>query len=154
MTATGGSDGLVVGVGVGVPVGVGVGVGLDGVGLGVAGADGVGGGDCVEVGVGVGVRVGVGVGVGVEVGVGLGDGVGAPGQLIVMVAPLAEVAVVVTFTPVKGSVNERPTPSGESSNDGVPGVVSSSSDWTFEGSSGATRIVTPFTTAAVVAKLS
>jgi hypothetical protein len=60
-----------------------------------------------------------------------------------MVAPLADVSVVVTVTPETGSENDRPTVSGASSTEYVPGVVSSRRDCTRLLTSGAMRIVTP-----------
>jgi hypothetical protein len=140
------------------------GTGAEAVGVGDGAADslGVGLGPVLTVPLGVadGVAKGVGVGVGVRVGVGVevavGDvvGAGVPCNCTLTVAASGPMAVVVIVTPLAGSVNPRPSPSGASVNDAVDGVVSSSRDCRRLGMSFAIRIVTPFTTGAVDGKLS
>jgi hypothetical protein len=93
-------------------------------------------------------------GVGDGEDVGEAGGIAVPGHETLTVAPEAETAVVVTRMPESGSVNDRPSASGASSKPAVDGVMSSSSDCLRVGLSGATRIVTPFTAAELVAKLS
>jgi hypothetical protein len=122
------------------------------------------------VGDGVGDDVAAGDGLGVLEGDALGDELGAdvgfcegeaeaggsavPGHETLTVAPDGETAVVVTRIPDSGSVNDLPSASGASSKPAVDGVMSSRSDCLRVGLSGATRMLTPFTAAEVVTKLS
>jgi hypothetical protein len=70
------------------------------------------------------------------------------------VAPAADTAFTVTWSPVNGSAKVLPSPSGASEKLVVAGVASRSCDWTIVVGFGAIRMVTPVTAGSDGEKLS